>query len=77
MNKFYERIDYAVKNFYTLSKSKGAFTDRDKIFIKYSKPTSISRIYNPLESALKFGIIKSYQKFLNLLTKYMQFYLKE
>ncbi len=46
MNEFYLRVDYAVKNFATLSGKSGADTDRGKIFIKYGKPKEIERSSN-------------------------------
>ena len=46
MNEFYLRIDYAEKEFSTLSKKNGASTDRGKIFIKFGKPQKIERSSN-------------------------------
>ncbi len=46
MNEFYLRVDYAIKNFATLSGKSGADTDRGKIYIKYGKPKDIERSSN-------------------------------
>ena len=46
MNEFYLRVDYAAKEFSTISRKNGAATDRGKIFIKYGKPQKIERTSN-------------------------------
>ena len=46
MNEFYLRVDYAIKNFATLSGKSGADTDRGKIYIKYGNPIKIERSSN-------------------------------
>ncbi len=46
MNEFYSRIDFAEKNYSTLSGKNGAATDRGKIYIKYGKPKKIERASN-------------------------------
>ncbi len=46
MNEFYLRIDFAEKNYSTLSGMNGASTDRGKIYIKYGKPKKIERTSN-------------------------------
>ena len=43
MNEYYSRIDYAVRNFASLSNRDGANTDRGKIFIRFGMPTKIER----------------------------------
>ena len=46
MNEYYNRIDYAMKNFAPLSGNNGADTDRGKIYIKYGMPEKIERSSN-------------------------------
>ncbi len=46
MNEYYQRIDYTIKNFSTLSGKSGAATDRGETYIKYGKPKSIERASN-------------------------------
>jgi GWxTD domain-containing protein len=46
MNEYYNRIDYAMKNFAPLSKDNGADTDRGRIYIKYGMPEKIERSSN-------------------------------
>jgi GWxTD domain-containing protein len=43
MKEFYDRIDYAVKNFKTIGGSNGANTDRGKVYIKFGKPIEVNR----------------------------------
>ena len=43
MNVYYERVDYAIRNFAPLSNRNGADTDRGKIYIKFGKPAKIER----------------------------------
>ena len=43
MQEFYNRIDYAVKNFTTIGGSNGANTDRGKVYIKFGKPLEVNR----------------------------------
>ena len=46
MNVYYNRVDYAIRNFASLSNRNGADTDRGRIFIKYGKPAKIERNSN-------------------------------
>ncbi len=43
MQEFYTRIDFAVKNFATISGASGANTDRGKVYIRFGKPVDINR----------------------------------
>lgn len=43
MQEFYNRIDYAVKNFATISGANGANTDRGKVYIRFGKPIAVNR----------------------------------
>jgi len=43
MQEFYTRIDYAVKNFATISGTNGAKTDRGKVYIRFGKPGDVDR----------------------------------
>ncbi len=43
MQEFYTRIDYAVKNFATITGANGAKTDRGKVYIKFGKPIDVNR----------------------------------
>ena len=44
MQEYYQRIDYASKNFTTIAGTNGADTDRGKIYIKFGKPSEIDRL---------------------------------
>ncbi len=43
MQEFYTRIDYAVKNFATISGANGVNTDRGKVYVRFGKPVDINR----------------------------------
>lgn len=43
MNEYYERADFAIRNFSSLDTRDGAETDRGETFIKFGEPDSISR----------------------------------
>jgi GWxTD domain-containing protein len=43
MEEYYLRVDYASRNFTTITGTNGANTDRGKIYIKFGKPTEINR----------------------------------
>lgn len=46
MYEFYSRVDYAHKNFGSITGINGAESDRGKIFIKFGKPDKTVRSYN-------------------------------
>ncbi len=46
MKEYYSRVDYAAKNFATISGRSGVDTDRGKIFIQFGKPQKIDRSSN-------------------------------
>ncbi len=46
MQEYYSRVDYASKNFSTISGKNGVNTDRGKIFIQFGKPQKIDRYSN-------------------------------
>ncbi len=46
MREYYSRVDYAAKNFSTISGKSGVDTDRGKIFIQFGKPLKIDRNSN-------------------------------
>lgn len=46
MSEYYERIDYAAKNFKPIGKQNGIKTDRAKIYIRYGKPLKVDRHSN-------------------------------
>ena len=46
MAEYYERIDFTIKNFSTITGQSGVETDRAKIYILYGKPTFIERSSN-------------------------------
>lgn len=46
MNEYYQRIDYSIKTFSTLSGKSGAATDRGMTYIKLGKPKSVERSSN-------------------------------
>ena len=43
MEEYYLRVDYASRNFTTITGTNGANTDRGKIYIRFGKPTEINR----------------------------------
>jgi GWxTD domain-containing protein len=43
MKEFYDRVDYSIDNFTSISVKNGAESDRGKIWIVYGKPTTIQR----------------------------------
>ncbi len=43
MQEFYTRVDYAIKNFATISGTNGAKTDRGKVYIRFGKPGDVNR----------------------------------
>jgi GWxTD domain-containing protein len=45
MEEFYNRADYAVKNFSVLGSANGAETDRGRIYIQFGMPDEVKRIY--------------------------------
>ena len=45
--EYYNRIDYAIREFRTISSSNGAKTDRGMVYIKFGKPNEIKRLSNP------------------------------
>ena len=47
MVEYYNRIDYANKEFRSIGSGNGAKTDRGMIYIKFGKPEKIERISNP------------------------------
>ena len=47
MYEYYNRVDYAIKEFRAISNSNGARTDRGMIYIKFGKPDKIERLSNP------------------------------
>ena len=59
MAEFYNRIDYAMREFMGLNKGNGAKTDRGIVYIKFGKPDEIKRTSNPLGQIIE---IWTYQK---------------
>ncbi len=46
MKEYYSRIDYAAKNFSTITGKSGVNTDRGRIFIQFGKPQKVDRYSN-------------------------------
>jgi GWxTD domain-containing protein len=46
MSEYYERIDYAINNFSTITGILGIQTDRGSTYVRFGKPTSIERSTN-------------------------------
>ena len=46
MKEYYSRVDYAAKNFSTITGKSGVNTDRGRIFIQFGKPQKIDRYSN-------------------------------
>lgn len=53
MKEFYERADYAAKNYGSVNKRNGARSDRGKIYIKYGQPDKVSRSYSDQDKTLE------------------------
>jgi GWxTD domain-containing protein len=47
MAEYYQRCDYALENFRTLSHADGIKTDRGKIYVLYGPPTKTDRFLTP------------------------------
>lgn len=62
MNEFYQRADYAVKEFSTPNKRDGTNTDRGKIYIKYGSPDIIDRSYNDEQNVMEIWKYKNLNK---------------
>ncbi|NMB81690.1 MAG: GWxTD domain-containing protein [Ignavibacteria bacterium] len=62
MNEFYQRADYAMKNFSNLANQIGAKTDRGKIYIQYGKPDEIKREYSSSNNIVEIWYYKDLQK---------------
>lgn len=59
MEEYYERVDYALKHFYTLTrKRREIITDRSKVYIKYGEPSEIERAYNQYGKSIETWIYK-------------------
>jgi GWxTD domain-containing protein len=53
MAEYYERADYAIKNYSSLNTLDGAERDRGKVYILYGEPTSIKRNYTEMNEVLE------------------------
>lgn len=56
MAEYYNRVDYALKHFYTISRKREFLTDMSKIYIKYGKPVEIKRTYNQYGKSIETWI---------------------
>jgi len=70
MKEYYERIDYAMKNFMPISRKNGANTDRGKIYIKYGKPNKIERTSNTYGQVTVIWIYNKVRKRFVFIDKY-------
>jgi len=59
MFEYYSRVDFAIKEFKTISKGNGAKSDRGLVYIKFGKPEKIDRSSNPQGQVME---IWSYSK---------------
>lgn len=62
MNEFYQRADYAVREFSTPNNRDGTNTDRGKIYVKYGKPDEIQRSYSEKDNTLEIWLYKNINK---------------
>lgn len=62
MNEFYSRVDYARKNFGSITGINGAQSDRGKIFIKFGKPDKTERSYNGKGKAVETWFYNKQQR---------------
>ena len=60
--EYYERADYAIKNFIPLKGRRGAETDRGRIYILYGKPSSVDRNYNEKNETIEIWKYKKINK---------------
>jgi GWxTD domain-containing protein len=64
MNEYYSRIDYAMKNFSSITGKRGFDTDRGKIFILYGKPSVTERASNQFGKVVETWVYENpYRKF--------------
>jgi GWxTD domain-containing protein len=56
MVEFYNRVDFAMREFRAIEKSNGAKTDRGKVYIKFGKPDKVERSSNPLGQIIETWI---------------------
>ena len=62
MNEFYQRADYAVKEYSTPNKRDGTNTDRGKTYIRYGKPDKVERSYSDSERVIEVWIYEDMNK---------------
>jgi GWxTD domain-containing protein len=62
MDEYYQRADYAIKNFSVLGTKSGAETDRGKIYLQFGKPSDIKRIYTNSNDISEIWIYKDLNK---------------
>ncbi|MBU2493027.1 MAG: GWxTD domain-containing protein [Bacteroidetes bacterium] len=62
MNEFYQRADYAVKEFSTPSNRDGTNSDRGRIYVKYGKPDEIERSYSEKDNTIEIWIYENIGK---------------
>jgi GWxTD domain-containing protein len=62
MYEFYSRVDYARKNFGSITGIIGDESDRGRIFIKFGKPDKIERSYNGKGKAVETWIYNKQQR---------------
>ena len=63
MSEYYNRVDYAEKNFSSLSGKKGYETDRGKVYIQFGKPKNIERSSNDEGKVVETWIYDKDKKF--------------
>jgi len=62
MNEFYQRADYAVREFSTPNNRDGTNTDRGKIYVKYGKPDEVQRSYSEKDNTIEIWLYKNINK---------------
>ena len=62
MNEFYQRADYAVREFSTPNNRDGTSTDRGEIYVKYGKPDEVERSYSEKDNTVEIWIYNNINK---------------
>ncbi len=62
MNEYYERVDYAMRNFSSIAGKNGIESDRGKIFVQFGKPNKIERSSNEYGKVVETWIYEKQQR---------------
>ena len=62
MSEYYNRIDYAIKEFSSISNNNGAKTDRGMVYIRFGEPDTINRTSNSQGEVIEIWIYSNTQR---------------